>query len=194
MRARTQSIFLAIATVVPLAFIHGVIEFTTTIRFGPAARVTDLGVVTEAARQGDVVRALGLGLAFHLALWLSLAVPYLSLVRSYAKDVGEELVTDVVLRRFFLISLPWAVLSLAAWLAPTSLANTMPSVILVLMVLCYALLMRTLKRTAQIIANLSEGFSWLLVGLAFAVHVLLSAMVYTQISGLMPPELREAIQ
>lgn len=184
-----RAVVFALATIVPLALIHGAIEFTSTLWFGPGGAVRDPEntVVTAAMREADVLRALALSLAFHVGTQLSLAAPFVSLIKSYAGSKAARVGLEAMLRNGFWLSLPWAVLSLAAWLLPESVAMHTQNVFLAVLLVSYVVLMRTLKALAALQPGVTPSLAWVVVVVSLIAHVVLSGLIAKGLAAFLPP-------
>lgn len=184
-----RTIVFALATIVPLALIHGAIEFTSTLWFGPGGAVRDPEntVVTAAMREADVLRAIGLTLAFHVGTQLSLGAPFVSLTKSYAGPDAARLALEIVLRKGFWLALPWTVLSLTAWLLPESASMHTQNVFLAVLLVSYVVLIRTLKSFAEAQPGVTPSLAWVIVVVSLLAHIVLSGLIAKGLAAFLPP-------
>jgi hypothetical protein len=100
-------------TALPASALAGIIPFTKTLLFAPGLQVEQVGNPSDMELAVDVARAMLAQLALDGALLLSLALPYLTLSRSYGRPGAVNIASCMLLYRGWL--LPGA--SLAAYAA-----------------------------------------------------------------------------
>lgn len=107
----------ALLTAIPLALIEGIVPYTHTLQFG-MARVVVLHEANSGAIALDVARACGIAMMGNVIRLAALALPYVSLTRSYGQGSPAAPAVRVMLYRAFLLPLGPVLFSLFAWLAP----------------------------------------------------------------------------
>jgi hypothetical protein len=124
----------AIATILPLGALRGVIPLTHTLMFVPGFGITLVGMPSVAEVAVDIGRAMALSLAVSLVSLAALALPYVSLSRAYGASHLRDASVRLVLYRGFLLAVSsrgicfW----LAVWGAPASASELVVTTVFVL--------------------------------------------------------------
>lgn len=128
----------ALLTALPLSLLRGIIPWTQQLRFGPSWRITWSEPLTQSAIAVDVLRAMGISFLLSMVYLAALALPYVSLCRSYGLPQASAAARRFVLYRAWLLPLAmrglifqlcaWGlpVQNDAAWLALLSLLDIVP--------------------------------------------------------------------
>jgi hypothetical protein len=175
-------------TVLPASALAGVIPFTKTLLFGPGLQVERVGNPGDMEVMVDVARAMAVQLGLDGAVLVALALPYVTLSRSYGRPGAESPASCMLLYRAWL--LPAA--SLAAytvyWVTPSpGLANTLSLFVYVpaLVLLAYAMWF-----TARHAGGIEWHLSLAVCGVPWVLAIVVSGMVGPALVswlGLTPP-------
>jgi len=113
-------------TAVPLALLAGVIPHTRTLLFGDLFGIQLAEGASEADIALDIGRAMIVQLAMFVVDFLSLSLPYGSLVKAYGPPQSQVVALRVLCYRAWLIPAAALLYSLIAWAAPAPLASVTP--------------------------------------------------------------------
>lgn len=113
------AIVFALLTFPPLAALAGIVPATRTLLFGEG-RIQVVGDGSGADIALDVARAAGIGLVACTVLLLALALPYVSIVRSYSQSAPAGTPIRAMAYRAFLLPLAGCVTSLALFMMTES--------------------------------------------------------------------------
>jgi hypothetical protein len=160
----------AALTALPFVLLHAAVAYTFELRFGPALelRVT---ATDGAALALDLARAFGIGLALFLAGLLTLALPYVSLVRAYGRPERVHAAVRLVLYRAWLFPAGGALFLATSWVAPQSARSLVGLVWIVSRVVPLLLTLNAMRATARLAGGVGPLVSWLVVGVALTVHL-----------------------
>lgn len=177
-----RAVVFFLLTFAPLAAVSGIVPFTAHVVFRGAFTV-DVRV-HGAALWLDVARACALGLAFSLAQWAALTIPFVSLSRAFADRGHPDAPIRALLYRGWLIPLFAVVDSvIVSYLAERTLFAQL--------VICIplVLLLSTMRATARMGSGAGPFSALVVIAVPFA--VMLGASMYAQNAVLaVVPELR----
>ncbi len=166
-------------TALPLGALAGVIPFTKTLLFGPGAQVERVGDPSDMEVILDVARAMAAHLALDGVVLLALALPYLTLSRSYGRPGAANAAASMLLYRAWLLPTASLATYMVIWLVPSA---DLARILTVLVYLpCLVLLVYAMWFTARH----ASGIPWHLSLAVCAVPWVLAAVV----SGIAAPAL-----
>jgi hypothetical protein len=149
----------------PFAALAGIIPNTKTLMFGGAS-VTLEGNPTATGIALDVARAMGLQVLFSAVDFLSLAVPYTSLVHSYSPPERRGAAWRVLLYRSWLAPVAALIYGLGLWLLPV--AQFQPLLAMTVFTL-NLLLLSSLRASARLASGIGVVLSFVVVAVPLTV-------------------------
>jgi hypothetical protein len=183
---RRALLFFAVSAV-PLAALAGVIPNTKTLMFGSA-----FGIVVQGHPSGSEI-ALDIGLAMLLQLgsfaldFVSLAVPFTSLVRAYTPEAQRPAALRVLLYRAWLAPGATLLFFLGLWMLPGGPRPDEPTQLLSVLVLCQfvlnALLLVSMRATARLACGINAMLSFVVVAVPLVVCALTQVFVARLVTG-----------
>ncbi len=102
----------ALVTLLPLAFLRGIIPWTHHIWFAPALGLKVDSALPWQVLAFDIGRAGSFGVVMTVALWLALALPFVHLLRAFSRKRHAG-------------AIAWRTLFYGAWLVPLSLEGVL---------------------------------------------------------------------
>jgi len=175
-------------TVLPTSALAGLIPFTKTLLFNPGLQVEQVGNPGDMEVVVDVARAMLVQLALDGAVLIALALPYVTLSRSYGRPGADSHASCMLLYRAWLLPAASLAAYAAYWVAPTlNLAHALSLVAYVpaLLLLAYAMWF-----TARQAGGIEWHLSLAVCGVPWVLAIVVSGMVGPALVawiGLTPP-------
>lgn len=177
----------AALTALPFVLLHATVAYTFELRFG-AALALRVTAPDAAALAVDLLRAFGIGLALFAAGMLTLALPYVSLLRAYGRPGAARAAVRLVLYRAWLLPAGAALFLATSWVAPEGARMVVGVVWIASRVGPLLLTLNAMRATARLAAGAGPFLSWLIVGVALAVQLVAEPLLTRVASPYLPAD------
>jgi len=162
-------------TALPMSALSGVIPHTRTLLFGPGLQVELIGRPGQMEIASDVALAMLVQLVFDAITLLALALPYVTLTRSYGRPGATNAAVAMLFYRAWLIPAA-SLLSFAMfWVMPAitlSIALTLVVSSLAMVLLVYAM-----WSTARLTGGIGRPLSIVVVGVPWVLAIVVSMVL-----------------
>jgi hypothetical protein len=173
----------------PLSFVSGVIPYTSTLLFGPGLRVDLVGAPTHVDIIVDVLRAMLFQLLFDSLLLAALALPFVSLAKSYGRPRCASSAIGTMFYRYWLVPAAMAGSYISVWISPDEKIGAVAGFVISILALYF--LIRAMWSTARVSCGVGPLWSIAVVGVPWVLSFLVVALVVPalgRVFGIVPPE------
>ena len=172
---------------VPLAALAGVIPNTKTLMFGSAFQIIVQGHPSQAQIVIDIALAMLIQLGSFAVDFVSLALPFTSLVRAYAPEAQRPAALRVLLYRAWLAPGATLLFFLGMWMLPGGPRPEEPTQLLSILVLAQfvlnVLLLVSMRATARLACGIGALLSFVVVAVPLVVCALAQGFVARLLTG-----------